>query len=323
MDTLENDKLSTSFNGYTIRMYIGSPENTAGYVHHVWQDGEVAVLVRDEKRILKVEFYHALPFTKTPQLIALPWDSSHFELRVNQTVYNKGPVLLLSGDKLQLCLRYGWSDDLIFEITAASSSGRCGSSDGLEVASKPENPRNTSLHGDPISMEAQKADCNESVAPLSALWCRCQGTSIPFSAQEFVKWSNYYAYRYNNLYRNMNDACPLIHQADIIEALSASTHDCFPCDSHSNRSIGLKNHYSDAPYTKGNLNTFTMTGCEVAERTNLLSTGTLFEPRQLLERGHHICLPLGDVSTEHGCSSLKPVTSVPSPWQNYFMSRIV
>ncbi|CCW60651.1 unnamed protein product [Phytomonas sp. EM1] len=319
---LESGKLSTSFNGYTIRMRVGSLGNIVGCSLHLHKDGEGGFLVRDSKRILKLKLVHIFPSCTIPQLIALPWDSSQFELRVNQTVYSKGPVLLSAGDELQLCLPCGWSDDHTFEITVASASGECSSSGDSAPESKHVKPLNVSSHSDPIIIEVQKDTGKANIALPTALWCDSQRTLTTAAREEFVKWSHFYAYRYNNLYRSMSDMGSSAYLSETAAAASSSAHDFIQYVRHGNSPIEMRNLPSSTSHAMTNLDAFTTAEGEKAGRSIFLISDAPLRQKGLLERCCCMCPLLGDVSKVRSRRSLKPIEIDPSPWQTYVMSRI-
>ncbi|CBH10503.1 hypothetical protein, conserved [Trypanosoma brucei gambiense DAL972] len=65
------------------------------------QPGDGALLVADGHRYVQV-ILHFHGVTRFPSLIVLPWEQHRFSVRVNNVLYDDGPISLDVGDEIEL-----------------------------------------------------------------------------------------------------------------------------------------------------------------------------------------------------------------------------
>lgn len=210
------------------------PKDAASLGIPLPSDGDSVIVVRDQTRHVKV----TRMCLKSPTLIALPWCSTQCRLRVNDVLYDEGPVQVAAGDILQLCAAGTYSDDLSFEIVAESPVAAAVEAPQTphvaptlatvtskkETASAPASAAAPTTGGK--TAEAKDMLQNASLGPHSP---ESQGNSFPTThplkdatssplaaasptaadvthdegadgmARDFATWHNHYCYRYTNL----------------------------------------------------------------------------------------------------------------------------
>lgn len=163
-------------------------------------------------------------------LLAQPWNSSRFALRVNDVVYSKGesPVVLSAGDAIQLCEPGSFTDSLTFFVAPADAVGavthgadddakdkrHCaggksggGSHDGAQRGAEPVagSPNSVAVTNDarpscPLLNGVSDAEQCRTCATQTE-WSRvaqegCAGPSASHLAQALEEWTSYYGYYY-------------------------------------------------------------------------------------------------------------------------------
>ncbi|KAH9577298.1 hypothetical protein LSM04_002088 [Trypanosoma melophagium] len=87
-------------------------------------DGDKAILVRDEQRIAEVTLRISSD-RRISSLLISKWNSQCFSVRVGNVLYETGPIELEIGDEIQLVRLGKWNDDngLSFRVEAMESFG--------------------------------------------------------------------------------------------------------------------------------------------------------------------------------------------------------
>ncbi|ORC93645.1 uncharacterized protein TM35_000015220 [Trypanosoma theileri] len=105
-------------------------------------DGEKAVLVRDEQRVAEVTLRISSD-RRVSSLLMSKWNSQCFSVRVGNVLYEAGPIELDIGDEIQLVRVGKWNDEdgLSFRVEAMESLGGKGDENLQDSSLKGENER--------------------------------------------------------------------------------------------------------------------------------------------------------------------------------------
>ncbi|RNF11171.1 hypothetical protein TraAM80_01102 [Trypanosoma rangeli] len=113
--------------------------------------GDGALLVRDERRSIYVALVSQEH--EDPRLLVPAWDSHDFAVRVNQVLYDAGPLEIGVGDELQLAHGGAWSDEdeLCFRVenvnTLEESSATSAKDSSFNAATEKTAPQPPGVSG--------------------------------------------------------------------------------------------------------------------------------------------------------------------------------
>ncbi|ESL12136.1 hypothetical protein TRSC58_00102 [Trypanosoma rangeli SC58] len=113
--------------------------------------GDGALLVRDERRSIYVVLVSQEH--EEPRLLVPAWDPQNFAVRVNQVLYDAGPLEIGVGDELQLIHGGAWSDEdgLCFRVESVNmlegSSATNAKNSSFEAAAEKTAPQPPGVSG--------------------------------------------------------------------------------------------------------------------------------------------------------------------------------
>lgn len=212
------------------------------------KEGDAGTIVRDAVRQATVSLIAPKEHAGL-QLMLHPWASGSFRVKINGSVtYEAGPIPLVDGDTVQLCLPGEFEDACVFSVHRKGAALDSSAGVGPRLLSRTAPPRILPL----LSASEPGSPLADTAKPLQLLGdgLKEQGSLINdqehFYELECAKWNNFYSYQYSTT-NTYSAPC----ESGGGEEMAPGWHRFVAFGGHSELAMDWKASTSSLPHTQG------------------------------------------------------------------------